>query len=56
MADKREADTTLREQQPPGGAVKKPAPTAPENLGQEGADSPIKRNTTGQGEPQDRGP
>jgi hypothetical protein len=55
MAEERNADITPREQ-PPGGAAKKPAPNAPENLGQEGANSAIKRNTTGQGKPQDRGP
>lgn len=41
---------------PPGGAEKKPAPNSPDNLGQEGEVSPLKRNTSGQGEEQDRGP
>ncbi len=41
---------------PSGGAEKKPAPSSPDNLGQEGETSPLKRNTTAQGDEQDRGP
>lgn len=44
-----------------GSAGDKPAPTpqrtpASENLGQEGTQSTVKRNTTNEGERQDRGP
>lgn len=42
--------------QAPAATVKKTAPDAPENLGHEGKSSPLKRNTTGAGGRQDRGP